>query len=134
MKLVTPKCKNLNNNIMKKVFVIVSVVMFAFLGGTQQSFAQKAKKTDVVKIKTSAVCGMCKERIEKNIAFEKGVTDVVLDNDTKIVTVTYKTAKTSPEKIKQALSKLGYDADDVPADKAAYDKLPPCCKKDATPH
>jgi periplasmic mercuric ion binding protein len=86
-------------------------------------------KKEVVKIQTSAVCEMCKDRIEKNIAFEKGVSDVVLDLTTKIATITYKPKKTNPDKLKQAISKLGYDADEVKADKYAYDKLPPCCKK-----
>ena len=38
------------------------------------------------------------------------------------------TDKTSPEEIKEAISKLGYDADEVKADSAAYNKLPSCCK------
>jgi hypothetical protein len=52
--------------------------------------------------------------------------------------VTYKKSKTSPEKIRKAISKVGYDADDVTADPKAYSKLDACCKKpddpDADPH
>ncbi len=98
------------------------------------TYAQETKKIDEVKIMTSAVCGMCKDRIEQNIAFEKGVTDVVLDLDTRIATIKYKPSKTNPDKLRLAISKLGYDADSIPADKVAYDKLPSCCKKGNEKH
>ena len=91
-------------------------------------------KTKEIKIKTSAVCGMCEERLETNMAFEKGVKSVELDDKTKVLTIEYKTAKTDPDKLRKAVSKLGYDADDIEADPEAYAKLPACCKKDVAPH
>jgi copper chaperone CopZ len=95
-------------------------------------------KFETIKIKTSSQCDMCKERIEEALAFEKGVKKAELDVETQMVTVTYKTSKTSPERIRKAISKVGYDADDVPADPKAYAKLDACCKKpddpDAAPH
>ena len=114
---------------MKKVipFVAVFFMVLAF----NVNFADGQNKKEVVKIKTSAVCGMCKDRIEKNVAFEKGVSDVVLDVPTKIATITYNPKKTNPDKLRLAISKIGYDADDVKADKTAYNNLPACCKKDA---
>ena len=92
------------------------------------------KKTDIIKIKTSAMCGQCKERIESGLAYEKGVKDVQLDIETKIVTIKFNTKTTTPDEIRRKIAKLGYDADTITADKAAYNKLPPCCKKDATKH
>jgi copper chaperone CopZ len=101
------------------------------------AMAQKSKFEEI-KIKTSSQCDMCKERIEEALAFEKGVKKSSLDVETKIVTVTYRPSKTTPEKIRRAISKAGYDADDVTADPKAYGKLPACCKKpddpDARPH
>ncbi len=95
-------------------------------------------KFETIKIKTSSQCGECKEIIEEALAFEKGVKTAELDLETKIVTVTYKKSKTSPEKIRKAISKVGYDADEVAADPKAYSKLDACCKKpddpDAEPH
>ena len=88
-------------------------------------------QTAEIKIKTSAVCGMCKETIEKSLAFEKGIKKSVLDVDSKIVTVTYNPEKITPEKIRLAISKVGYDADDIPANAKAYKKLDGCCKKGA---
>ena len=116
---------------MKKITVLFTVVIMTILIGVgNQLMAQDIKKSsDEVKIKTSAVCGMCKDRIETGLSSEKGVKSVSLDTDTKIVTVGYNPEKTDPAKIRTAISKIGYDADDVKADPDAYAKLPGCCKK-----
>jgi copper chaperone CopZ len=87
------------------------------------------KKSAELKVKTSAVCSQCKDRIEHGIAYEKGIRDIVLDVDSKIATIVYNPSKTTPADIRTAISKLGYDADTIPADKNAYAKLPSCCKK-----
>ena len=95
-----------------------------------QEQSQELKKGEAeIKIQTSAQCEDCKERIEKNIAFEKGVKDVNLNLEDKVLTVKYKTNKTTPEKLREAVSDIGYDADDVAADPKAYSKLPECCQK-----
>lgn len=109
--------------------MIISLMIFFTASLSMQ--AQNTKKTVEIKIKTSAQCGQCKDRIEKALAYEKGIKSSNLDLKTKIVTVVYFANKTTPEKIRTVLSKTGYDADDVAAVKAAYDKLPPCCKKPA---
>lgn len=112
---------------------LVTLILFAGLMTSAQE-KEKPKKMEEIKIQTSAICGMCKERIEHNLAFEKGVTSVSLDNETKIVTVGYKPKKTNPDKIRKAISEIGYDADDVAADQEAHDKLPKCCQKGNKPH
>jgi len=90
-------------------------------------------QTAEIKIKTSSQCDMCKERIEEALAFEKGVKKAELNIETKIVTVSYKKGKTDPAALRKAISKVGYDADDVVANKDAYSKLPACCKKPDDP-
>ena len=112
--------------------ILVSVaVLFSVVVLNAQDPEPKVKE---IKIQTSAICGMCEERIESNMAYEKGVKSVELDDKTKIVTITYKVGKTDPKKLREAISKLGYDADDVEADPKAYAKLPACCKKGVAPH
>lgn len=96
--------------------------------------AQKVKKTEQITIKTSAQCEMCKERLEKEMAYEKGVVSSNLDIPTAVLTVVYKPTKTNPETIKKAINKTGYDADDLKADEKAYNSLPDCCKKDGKEH
>lgn len=118
------------------LFVTIMICGIASGSPTASDNKQEEKlsgKFETVKIKTSAQCGMCKDRIEEALAFEKGVKKSELDLDTKIVTVSYKPAKTSVDKIRKAITKVGYDADDVPSDKKAYSKLPACCKKPDDP-
>lgn len=86
-------------------------------------------KEKEVKIKTSAICGMCKARIQRNLTFEKGVKEADLDVKTKVVTIKYNPDKTDVSKLKANISKTGYDAEEVPADEVGYNKLPSCCKK-----
>jgi copper chaperone CopZ len=114
---------------MKKMISILGLVLMSLVMINPATAQEKKKNSEEIKIQTSAVCGMCKDRIEHDLAFEKGVKSVVLDSDTKIVTVGYNPDKTNPDKIRLALSKIGYDADNVKADPEAYAKLPPCCKK-----
>ena len=91
-------------------------------------------KLETVKIKTSAVCEMCKATIEKKLAFTKGVTESNLNVEDKVVTVIYNPKKTDVQSIKKSISEAGYDADEVMADEKGYSKLSDCCKKDAKPH
>lgn len=118
---------------MKTAKTIILSILFTIAAVTVMA-QDKPKKNEEVNIQTSAVCGMCKERIEHDLSFEKGVTSVSLDNETKVVTVGYNPKKTDPDKIRTAISKIGYDADNVPADPVAYEKLPQCCRKGNAPH
>ena len=68
------------------------------------------------------------------MAFEKGVKSVSLYDETKVLTIEYRNGKTYKEKLKKAITKIGYDADDLPADQKAHDRLPACCKKGNEPH
>ncbi len=109
-----------------KTTLLLSIMMLVMSINTT-----KAQDVAELKVKTSAVCDMCKETIEKHMAFEKGVKKSSLDVESKILTVTYNPTKTTPEKIRIAITKCGYDADDVPANPKAYNKLHACCKKDS---
>jgi mercuric ion binding protein len=122
---------------MKKITLILLGIMFGmqvlYAQHVQTFTADSTLNTDgtvTVKILTSSQCDMCKEALEKAMAFEKGVRASNLDVDTKVFAVTYQPNKTNSLKIKIAINKAGYDADDMPADERAYMHLPACCKKD----
>jgi mercuric ion binding protein len=115
------------------LYLLVFASGLPILLQTNSAAAQKVSRSDTLTIATSAQCGMCKERIEKAMAFEKGVKSSSLDLNSKELTVIYKSNRTSPEKLRKALSEVGYDADRVPANPKAYAKLPPCCKKPTDP-
>ena len=119
---------------------LLALPLFALLHLSPNAQAQmapaaaQASGAATVQFKTSAVCDMCKSRIEKSLAYEKGVQSAVLDVPTQIVTVTYKADKTSPEALRTAVQKTGYDADNLTADARAYSRLPDCCKKTNAVH
>ncbi len=114
---------------MKKMKKMKAVVLSGIMMLVMSVNSAKAQDVAELKIKTSAVCEMCKETIEKYMAFEKGVKKSSLDVESKVLTVTYSPSKTNPEQLRKAVSKSGYDADEVPADPKAYKKLNACCKK-----
>jgi len=106
---------------MKKIAIVVLVLI---------SFIEPARsQTDTIRILTTAQCETCKKAIEGDMSFEKGVKKSSLDLDTKILTVVYDSKKTNPEKIRVAVTKIGYDADSLTADPRSYKRLPDCCKK-----
>ncbi len=110
-----------------KNLLLILVIAFVTL-----SFKQK--ETKEVIIKTSAECNMCKERIEEKLNYTKGINYVNLEVSTKLLTVKYKTDKITLEKIKEIISNLGYDADDVKANVESLEKLPNCCKPSGMKH
>jgi mercuric ion binding protein len=112
----------------KKKMRTTLLILFATLS-MNVAFAQKSIET--VEIQTSAVCDMCKETIEKQLAFTKGVTAAELDVKTSIVTVRFKSNRTTIEDIRLSINEVGYDADDSKATGEAYQDLHHCCKKDA---
>ncbi|MFM2136398.1 MAG: hypothetical protein RL021_1798 [Bacteroidota bacterium] len=98
------------------------------------SVAFLSAQTATVNIRTSAVCETCKETIEKDLSFEKGVKSAILTVDTKMLTVVYDSTRTSADKIRLRVSKIGYDADDVKRDPKAFKRLPECCKQKECSH
>ena len=126
-----------------KFLLPLSLSLFTLLSVSPTARAQTApasvqaatkSSTATAQFKTSAVCEMCKARIEKSLAYEKGVQSAVLDVPTQVVTVTYKTDKTTPAALRTAVQKTGYDADELTADARAYGRLPDCCKKTNAVH
>ncbi|MCX7696123.1 MAG: heavy-metal-associated domain-containing protein [Bacteroidales bacterium] len=95
-----------------------------------------------VKILTNMHCQNCKKKIENELAYTKGVVETIADLETKIVTVKYHSQQTSPEKLVEAIQKLGYQATDLtqtdqnndlktsePSQKENCRKKSSCCKK-----
>jgi cation transport ATPase len=125
---------------MKKVtLVLITLFSFTFIQAASLDLSKvnleaKESKIDTLKVQTSAVCKMCKERLEHDMAFEKGVKAVELNMDDKVLTIVYRNDKTTEEELKKAITEIGYDADDMVANQKSHDKLPACCQKDVEPH
>ena len=58
----------------------------------------------------------------------KGLKMYELDDKAMTFTVYFNSKKTNLQAIREGISKLGYDADDVKADPIGYEKLDGCCK------
>lgn len=115
---------------MKNFFTILLAAL-AITVSASSAMAQ----TQSVTIKLGAHCDhfeMCetgKTRLEKELAYTKGVKDIKTDSQAKIITVKYNSKKATEQSIREAIAKAGYDADDVKADPKGYAKLDDCCKK-----
>lgn len=116
-----------------KSFLKATLLVLFFFTVSNATAQQKTIQTAV--IKTQIYCDHCKQcescgdKFNKTLLKEKGVQMVVLDDKEMTVKVTYNSKKTNLEAIKTAISKLGFDADDVKADAVAYEGLDGCCKK-----
>ena len=118
---------NMNNMINKSSFLSLVFLLVTFFGFSQK----KDAKTQKVVIKTSTQCGMCKERIEEELNYTKGIIYSELDVPTQKLTVKFKPAKISLTALKQKIAKVGYDADEVKAKEEDIQKLPKCCQPGA---
>lgn len=106
-------------NILKTI-----VMALVLMGGTvhaQDKFAQ-------LDIRSNPVCDQCKHTLETEMLYVKGVHAVSVDVDAKIIHVEYRPKKTNPEKLRQAVSKIGYEADGLAPDMKARKALPACCQ------
>lgn len=105
------------------------LMAFLLIGTVATVVAAEKGKTKVINIKTSAICESCKGRIEKALKATPGVEEAMLNLDSKQVKVKYNTEVTTAEKLREVVSNLGYNADEVKANAEAYNKLPKCCQK-----
>lgn len=113
---------------LKLVMLAVGMLFMSNVASAQQKTNQK------VVIKTNIYCDHCKECETCGLKFKDqmlkitGVKMYELDEKAMTITVFYNSKKTDLVTIKQAISKLGYDADEVKADSQAYENLDGCCK------
>ena len=120
---------------MTKSFITYVKVILALIAlCTFSQVTVAGKTTEKIIIKTNIYCDHCKKcescggKLQKEL-FTKGIKNIALDEKAMTITVTYNPEKITVEKIRERISKLGYDADDVKADAEAYQKLDGCCKK-----
>lgn len=114
-------------NLLKSVLVVFAVFLFSNVASAQKT-NQKAV------IKTFLHCDHCKQCETCGLKFKTEMMKITglkmyeLDEKAMTFTVYYNEKKTDLAAIKQAISKMGYDADEVKADPAGVQKLDGCCK------
>ncbi len=93
----------------KNIFMTVMVFVLCSLFYVQPTSAAQADK-QVVVLSCDLHCQGCCDKIMKNIAFEKGVKDIVCNLEEKTVTVTYDANKTNVPALLKAFDKIGKPA------------------------
>ena len=115
-----------------RIFALCAMLLMS-LCSISAKVADKPKK-EVITYLVSMTCKSCQQRIEKNIPYEKGVTDLKVDLAKKLVTIEYRTDKTCPDKLKAAFKKMGFTATPFKGAKAqkssADKKTKSCCTGD----
>lgn len=114
-------------SILKSVFLIGAFFLFS-----NTTFAQKTNQKAV--IKTTLHCDHCKacetcgELFKTEMLKINGIKMYELDDKAMTFTIYFNSKKTTLQAIKEGISKLGYDADEIKADPEAYENLDGCCK------
>lgn len=96
---------------------IVVLSLLAVLLGSLNALAKNMRKV-TFKVQ-QMVCQNCEKKVQKNIAFEKGLKELKTNLQDKTVTIVYDADKTSVENLKKGFSKFNYEAkviNDVAAD------------------
>lgn len=109
---------------MKKIIIAISFALILIFNATSVN-----AQSDTLRIHTSAVCNTCKETLENDLSFVKGIVSSNLVVKTKELTVVYEPKKITADQVRIEVTKIGYDADSLKADPKAFRRLPDCCKK-----
>lgn len=109
---------------MKTIKLFITLCLMACLVKLNASplaaIDNKPGKYIQVTIQTSGTCQSCKDKIENNIAYEKGVKDVVFCLATGEVTIVYNPKKNTVPALCTAIQKLGFTAQEcVPSHSCA---------------
>lgn len=114
---------------MKKSILPLLFILFSFSVSAQSIKNQKAVIKTNIYCEHCQECQTCGKVFKTNMLKIKGVKMYQLDDKNMTITVYYNGEKTNLETIRTSISKFGYDADELKADPAAYNKFDDCCKK-----
>ena len=114
---------------MKNIIIFLILTLSSLTVSAQKSKNEKAVIQTTINCDHCKVCETCGQNFQDNLYKVKGLKMFELDEKAMTLTVYYNGKKTSLEEIKIAITKLGYDADELKADPASYEKLDGCCKK-----
>jgi mercuric ion binding protein len=113
---------------MKNALLIAFFSLFTLTISAQNSKNEKAVIQTKIICDHCKVCETCGQNFQENLYKIKGLKMYELDEKAMTITVFYNGKKTNLDQIRTAITKLGYDADEMKADPEAYEKLDGCCK------
>lgn len=111
----------------KIVFTVFIMVMSVSSFATNLNIFQAIKNPVTVTFKVLGNCSTCKKTIE-TAANKKGIVISEWNVDSKILSLTYNSKKTTTDEILKRIAYAGYDNEKYLAPQNAYNKLADCCK------
>jgi copper chaperone CopZ len=121
--------KNISKiKLMKNALSIVIFSLFTCMLSAQNSKNEKAVIQTKIICDHCKVCETCGQNFQENLYKVSGLKMYELDEKAMTLTVYYNGKKTNLAAIKTAITKLGFDADEMKADPKAAEKLDACCK------
>lgn len=115
---------------MKTVKIIIISLITVVLGFNTYARIQNSPKISTLKneaLKVSGNCEMCKARIEKAARID-GVSKAEWEPKTRVLALSYDSAKISIDLIAKRVAAAGHDNARAKADDSVYNVLPGCCK------
>jgi Cu2+-exporting ATPase len=94
-------------------FILMAFFITFSINAYSEGNVKKSSKQTVL-FSVPMHCKSCQNKIEKNIAFEKGVTDLKTDLSSNTVSVTFRSDKNTVEGLIAAFKKIGFEATVVP--------------------
>ena len=98
---------------MKKIIAIIITAMLAFSAVAAAGPRKKVKDIREVTFAVHLHCQNCVNKVQENVAFEKGVKDLKVSLDDQTVYVRYDAARTDVEALKKSIESLGYQVSGV---------------------
>lgn len=93
-----------------KLFIVIALLVgLTSINAQERKANAKAEQSEVVYFIPNMHCERCQAKIEKAISLEKGVKDLIFDLKAQKLTIVYQKQETTPEKLRQALAKMGYE-------------------------
>jgi copper chaperone CopZ len=120
--------------IMKTKNLILSFIMLFGITSVATAQDKKDNSKETVVFEVNIDCNNCKNKIEKNIPFEKGVKAMDIDMENKTVTITYDPKKTDIASLQEGFKKIGKEAKPVKGAccaKSGDGEKKACCKEKA---
>ena len=112
---------------MKKISLILTMVLlYGCLAILSQNSANNFKIDEI--IIPTAQCNMCAANIGNALNGVDGILKYKVELETDQVKIKYTADMISLQGIEQLISKAGYQANNLPPDVDAYNKLAMCCK------
>ncbi|MDR2683804.1 MAG: heavy-metal-associated domain-containing protein [Prevotellaceae bacterium] len=117
----------------KVLFIAIALLMSIFAIQAQskksEANAKQTSRTEVTYFIPNMHGEHCRSIIEKEIGYEKGVKDLKFDLKAQKLTIVFDADKTTEDKLKAALKKIGYDVKSPSATDCLTDKqAKSCCR------